>query len=198
MRPRSVDDDDLLDLLLGAFADLGYDGTSVRAICRHLNVSHNLVHQRYRSKEAAWYAAVDHGFRSLLDSLNSPDEASDQWEHLRTLMVRFADATLEKPALARIIQQEASRPGPRFDYLFRTYIGELQAQTTASLLELQDAGLARPGPIDLVWFFGVAWGIGGLASSQRLANDAGRGGDVREATMLAIDVLLDGLRTKEP
>jgi TetR/AcrR family transcriptional regulator len=195
MRPKVVEEHDLLDLMLGAFADLGYDGTSVRALCRHLEVSHNLVHQRYQSKEAAWHAAVDHAFRGLMASLNEPILTTDQFEHLRTLMVRFAEATLEKPALARIIQQEASRPGPRFDYILTTYIGPLQARTTASLLDLQAEGRARPGPIDLVWFFGVAWGIGGLASSQRLANDAGRSGEIRDATMLAIDVLLDGLRT---
>jgi AcrR family transcriptional regulator len=195
VRPKIVEEAELLDLMLVAFADLGYDGTSVRAICRHLGVSHNLVHQRYQSKETAWYAAVDHGFRALMHSLNEPVEATDQFEYLRRLMVRFAEATLDKPALARIIQQEASRPGPRFEYLLSTYIAPLQARTTASLLELQAEGRARSGPIDLVWFFGVAWGIGGLASSHRLANDAGRSGEVRAATMLAIEVLLDGLRT---
>ncbi|HSV40843.1 MAG TPA: hypothetical protein VLI04_18925, partial [Nocardioidaceae bacterium] len=80
-------------------------------------------------------------------------------------------------------------------YILGTYIGPLQGTTTSSLFQLQAAGEARPGHIDLVWFFGVAWGIGGLASSHRLANDAGRSGDIRDATMLAIDVLLDGLRT---
>ena len=194
MRPRTIGDDELLDLLLGAFADLGFDGTSVRALCRHLGVSHNMVHQRYQSKQAAWYAAVDHAFTELMQSLNAPIDSTDDWEILRTLMTRFAEATLDKPALARIIQQEASRPGPRFDYILGTYIGPLQGATTASLMRLQGAGEARQGPIDLVWFFGVAWGIGGLASSHRLANDAGRSGDIREATMISIDTLLDGLR----
>lgn len=194
MRPRTIEDDELLDLLLGAFAELGYDGTSVRALCRHLGVSHNMVHQRYRSKQEAWYAAIDHAFGELMSSLNAPMETTDDWDVLRTLMSRFAEATLEKPALARIIQQEAARPGPRFEYLFRQYIVPLQGTTTATLLDLQEAGEARQGPIDLVWFFGVAWGIGGLASSYRLANDAGRSGDVRPATVLAIEALLDGLR----
>jgi AcrR family transcriptional regulator len=194
MRPRTIEEDDLLDLLLGAFAELGYDGTSVRALCRHLGVSHNMVHQRYQSKQAAWYAAVDHAFGELMTSLNAPIESTDNWQILHTLMTRFAEATLDKPALARIIQQEASRPGPRFDYIFGTYIAPLQVRTTQSLVELQESGQARPGPIDLVWFFGVAWGIGGLASSHRLANDAGRSNDVRPATLLSVDVLLAGLR----
>lgn len=194
MRPRTIGDDELLDLLLGAFADLGYDGTSVRALCRHLGVSHNMVHQRYQSKQAAWNAAVDHGFTELVDSLNAPMDSDDGWVVLRTLMTRFAEATLAKPGLARIIQQEGARPGPRFTYLMKHHIGPVQARTSQVLEKLQADGRAKPGPIDLVWFFGVAWGVGGLASATRLAADAGRSDDLHEATMILIDVLLEGLK----
>ena len=55
-----VSDGALLDLALDAFADGGYEGTSVRELCRRLGVSHNLVHERYGSKELLWYAAIDH------------------------------------------------------------------------------------------------------------------------------------------
>ena len=130
MRPRTIGDDELLDLLLGAFADLGYDGTSVRALCRHLGVSHNMVHQRYQSKQAAWDAAVDHGFTELVHSLNAPVDSDDGWVVLRALMTRFAEATLAKPGLARIIQQEGARPGPRFTYLMKHHIGPVQARTS--------------------------------------------------------------------
>ena len=54
-----VSDADVLDLALDAFADQGYDGTSVREVCRRLGVSHNLIHERYGSKERLWYAAID-------------------------------------------------------------------------------------------------------------------------------------------
>ena len=33
----------------------------VREIARRLDVSHNLIPQRFGSKEDLWYAAVDHG-----------------------------------------------------------------------------------------------------------------------------------------
>lgn len=193
MRPRIIEEERLLDLLLTAFADLGYDGTSVRALCRHLGVSHNMVHQRYHSKEAAWYAAVDHAFAALTASLAEPMELEDPFDYLRTVMRRFAELTMEHPSLARIIQQEASLDGPRFEYILRKHVGPIQKETTANLQQLQAEGLARPGPIDLVWFFGVTWGIGGLASSSSLVTRGGRD-DIGEATLLAIEVLLDGLR----
>ena len=37
-------------------------------------------------------------------------------------MVRFVEANAARPALLRIINQEASAPGPRFDYLFDGFI----------------------------------------------------------------------------
>ncbi|MDT7670530.1 MAG: TetR/AcrR family transcriptional regulator, partial [Pseudonocardiales bacterium] len=54
--------DDVLAAALHAFATHGYQGVSVRTLNRELGVSHNLLHQRFGSKEAIWYAAVDWGF----------------------------------------------------------------------------------------------------------------------------------------
>ena len=195
MRPRIVGETDLLDQLLEAFADLGFDGTSVRALCRHLGVSHNLVHQRYQSKDAAWFAAVDHGFGRLTEVLDEPINSAEPFEIMRTIMLRFMDATIEQPALARIIHQEAAHPGPRFDYMFDKYISGVQVRVNEAVGAVQEAGLIRPGPVSTVWFFAVTWGLGGLAANQKLAAEVGReGDDPFEATRLAVEIFLDGLR----
>ena len=95
-----VSEGELLDLALDAFADQGYDGTSVRDVCRRLGVSHNLVHERYGSKEALWYAAIDHGFRSLATELaTAANEApGDELDRLRAILVRYVEVTAERPA----------------------------------------------------------------------------------------------------
>src|SRR3954468_2123074 len=119
MRPLVIEQDVLLDRLLEAFADLGFEGTSIRELCRHLGVSHNLIHIRYQSKDNAWYRAVDHGFEELGRALTEEPAAgwpTDSLEILRISMERYAVAAIERPALARIIQQEAARPGARFAY----------------------------------------------------------------------------------
>ena len=59
-------------------------------------------------------------------------------------MERYAAATIERPALARIIQQEAARPGPRFDYMYEHYIGPWRRLTDALLHALQEEGVVRP------------------------------------------------------
>ncbi|MEA2471907.1 MAG: TetR/AcrR family transcriptional regulator, partial [Thermoleophilaceae bacterium] len=52
-RPRTEDapasTEQILDTAFRAFATHGYDGVSVRTLNRELGVSHNLIHQRFRS-----------------------------------------------------------------------------------------------------------------------------------------------------
>src|SRR5882757_8981177 len=101
MRPRVIEEDALLDRLLDAFADLGFEGTSIRELCRHLGVSHNLIHTRYQSKDNAWYRAVDHGFEELgriLAETPAGDWPTDGLEILRLSMERYALATIARPA----------------------------------------------------------------------------------------------------
>jgi AcrR family transcriptional regulator len=203
MRPRIVDEADLLDLMLEAFADLGYDGTSVRSLCRHLNVSHNLIHRRYESKEAAWTAAIDHAFARLTETVFAPaaDQATDDGavdiEQVRAMMRRWVDATISQPALARIIHQECARPGPRFDYMFSAYILPIQEQAREALERGQAAGFIRPGPVSAAFFFLNTWGVGGIASSQPVADVVGsKGDDARASAYLAVDIVLDGLAAR--
>lgn len=194
-RPKVIEEDELLDSLLVAFADLGYEGTSLRELCRHLGISHNLIHRRYASKEAAWHAAVDHGFARLLAELDGSQRQPDAIDELRATMRRYARVTIEHPALARIIAEEGARPGPRFEYMFTRYIGPTRQRSAAALAKLQAAGIIRPGAVESVYFFLTTWGIGGLAS----APDALRGTDGPDAALdlayLTIDTVIDGLRT---
>lgn len=190
-----IGETELLESLLDAFADLGFEGTSVRGICRHLGISHNLIHSRYQSKEAAWYAAVDHGFAQLFSLMTmEPDEVPDDtMELLRHAMHKYVAATLAHPGLARVIQEESSRPGPRFDYMLERYITPTRELTAALLLELQEAGVVREGAVEAVYFFLTTWGIGGLASAApEIRGSAALSSE--DVARLAVDVVLDGLR----
>ena len=198
MRPLVIEQDVLLDRLLEAFADLGFEGTSIRELCRHLGVSHNLIHIRYQSKDNAWYRAVDHGFEELGRVLTEEPAAGwpdDSMETLRLAMRRYATATIERPALARIIAQEAARPGPRFDYMYEKYIEPWRGVTDNLITHLQEDGVLRRGAIDTVYFFLTTWGIGGLASVPDAT--AGVTGTDRwrvDVARLAVDVVIQGLR----
>jgi AcrR family transcriptional regulator len=124
----------VLDAALNAFAEHGYDGTSLRDLSRRLGVSHNLVHHHYGSKWELWKAALDHGCapsgRALLSlveaSSRQPDWDVANRDGVTGAMMLFA----RNPAVARIMADESARGGPRLDFLFDRYI-----RPFASLLE---------------------------------------------------------------
>jgi TetR/AcrR family transcriptional regulator len=193
-----VSDGALLDLALDAFADGGYEGTSVRELCRRLGVSHNLVHERYGSKELLWYAAIDHGFRRLAADLAAAATAalavsSDEIDALRAILVRYVEVTAERPALIRIINQEAARPGGRLDHVYEQYIRPAQDVADAVLRSLEAQGRARRiSPAAL--HFLVGHGAGGVVSLPALASKfPGDHGSLTDQAREAVDVVLRGI-----
>lgn len=186
---------DLLDVALDAFADDGYEGTSVREVCRRLGVSHNLVHERFGSKERLWYAAIEHGFRTLAGELATAAQASDgdELDRLRAILLRYVEVTAERPALIRIINHEAGRPGGRLDYVYDRYIRPAHEVADVVLRDLAADGRARPlSPAAL--HFLVGHGAGGIVSLPALAGRfPGDHGSTIDQAREAVDVVLRGI-----
>ena len=193
--------DDLLPLALEAFADLGYEGASMRDLCRRLGVSHNLLHQRFGSKDGLWYAAVDHGFQALASNLvvaSDADEYDDDLERLRFLMIRWLELTAASPALVKIINQEAATGGVRLDYMFDRYIWPVTKTVSGFLRRLEGQGRVRH--LDAgTWHFLMVHGAGGPLSLRALAKRFGgepvTPEDVRRYAVEVVDVLLSGINT---
>jgi AcrR family transcriptional regulator len=191
----TVTDGDLLDMALDAFADGGYEGTSVRELCRRLEVSHNLVHERYGSKEQLWYAAIDHGFRQLASELATAAMGADGDDlgRLRAILIRYVEVTARRPALIRIINAEAARPGGRLDHVYEQYIRPAHDVADVVLRSLERAGrVRRVSPAAL--HFLVGHGAGGLVSLPALAGRfPGDHGTLTEQAREAVDVVLRGI-----
>jgi len=189
-----VSDADLLDLALDTFAELGYDGTSVRDVCRRLGVSHNLVHERHGSKEQLWYAAIDHGFRALAAELATAAQRArgDEIDRLRAILVRYVEVTAERPALIRIVNHEAARPGGRLDHVYDQYIRPAHQVADLALRSLAASGRARPVSPAALHFL-VGHGAGGIVSLPALAGRFPGGGSLTEQAREAVDVVLRGI-----
>jgi TetR/AcrR family transcriptional regulator len=197
--PSALSTERLLDAALDAFADRGYDGTSVREIARDLGVSHNLIPQRIGSKDQLWRCAVDRGFGQLTIALAGAlaDDPGTDLARLRAVVVRFVEANAARPALSRIIAQEAAAPGPRFDHLF-SYIDPIRVLGADLMGRLREAGQLRTDSVTLVYFF-MTHGAGGALALPALAERLGGAVDphdpkaVRDHAQAAVDVLFDGL-----
>jgi AcrR family transcriptional regulator len=194
----------MLDAALTAFAELGYAGMSVRELARQLGVSHNLIPQRFGSKERLWYAAVDHGFGLLhLDLLAvfddaAPDDLPDDLSRLRAMVVRFVEANATRPALLRIINQEAVAGGPRLDYLFTRYIEPVRQFGDQVLAQLHRQGAVRLTSAGLMYFL-MTNGAGGPLVFPGLAERLGAAVDrddpvaVRAYAEQVVDILFEGI-----
>ncbi len=196
--PAAATDEAILDAALDAFAEDGFNGTSVRDISRRLGVSHNLVPQRFGSKSRLWFAAVDHGFAALGRAAHVDVVPDDPFLTLRRVIVTFVEATAGRPALLRIINQEATRPGPRLDHLYERYIGPTSAGVEAALAELSRCGAARPIP-PAAFYFLLTHGAAGPLALGPLADKFGHSVSADDPAALhayaeaVADVLIDGI-----
>ncbi|WP_373004155.1 TetR/AcrR family transcriptional regulator [Hyphomonas sp.] len=195
-----VSDDVLLDAVLRAFGENGFDGTSVRDVARRLSISHNLIPQRFGSKSELWYAAVDYGFGRLDEELIREGKAlgDDELVILRGLLVRVLELGALQPALLQIINQEASHPGSRFDYLFTHFIKPADAFTKTWLDSLAAQGRIRKPSPGLLYFL-INHGAGSMFAfpdlAARLNEDGGtaKAASVREQAEMIVGILLDGM-----
>jgi AcrR family transcriptional regulator len=180
---------------LAAFAELGYDGASVRELARRLGVSHNFINDRYGSKARFWRAVVD---RSLTDqvarlgaALNVPGE--DALERLRNLVHAFHQANVAEPDLARILKYESMRGGERLEYVFQRYLVPVRDAVAPLVRELVEQGRVRPIPLDVMVYAVVAMNsVNAEVPFVSLLGDTFRADRSGFATMLG-DILLDGL-----
>jgi AcrR family transcriptional regulator len=196
-------DAQVLDAALDAFAERGFADTSVREVARQLGVSHNLIPQRFGSKEQLWFAAVDHGFAELLVDLLplALDELPDDLTRLRAWMVRFIEINAARPALLRIISREAASSGARLDYLFERYIEPVRAAGAGLLASLAEQRAVTTTSVELVYFL-MTHGAGGPVAYPALA---ARFGDqvsrddpeaIRAHAEAAVDLLFEGLQAR--
>jgi AcrR family transcriptional regulator len=203
--PSTITDAELLDAALEVFADRGFDGASIRELARDLGLSHNLIPQRFGSKERLWFAAIDHGFGRLAGELMSVSQqpVADDLEMLRALVVRFVEANASRPSLLRIINLEACSPGPRLDYLFDKFIAPVGQFGAKVLARLRGKGQVRTDSVALVYFL-MTHGAGGFLALPALAErfgdifDPGDPDAVHRRAVEAVDVLFEGLVSRSP
>jgi AcrR family transcriptional regulator len=158
-RPSSAEEspaatNDILARALAMFAERGFEGTSVAALNRELGVSHNLIHQRFGSKEGLWRAAVDRAFSAVAEELDLELElaAVGVLDAARLAIVRFLEVHARHPEILRLVSVEGAAASARLDYLFEVHVQPLYTRLTAPLKVLVDVGVMTSADVRSLHF----------------------------------------------
>lgn len=134
----AVSEERMLHLAFESFADLGYEGTTVRELAKRLGVSHNLLNVRFGSKADLWRRAVDWRVArfggpvfSVFDRIDLDPET-----RLRLLVHRFCSWAAENPSFISISHAEGRRATWRLDYLVGLYIQPFKRSLDALFAEV--------------------------------------------------------------
>ncbi|MEA2159404.1 MAG: TetR/AcrR family transcriptional regulator [Solirubrobacteraceae bacterium] len=207
-RPRAEDApvtvERILDAAFRAFATYGYDGVAVRTLNRELGVSHNLIHQRFGSKQGLWYAAVDRAFRQQVTQLATAFDPTlvDPLDQLNHAIRRFVRYSAERPELLGLMNIEARIDSERLDYIYETYVAPALEPLGRLLDHLRANGRIRPISLRALFFLiahGAAAPFTLAPLGRRFDNtDPLAPRQVAEQAALTADVITNGLRLNAP
>ena len=188
-------EEEILARGLAAFAELGYEGASVRELARRLGVSHNFINDRYGSKARFWRAVIDRSLAAQAGRLGEVLTVSgdDDLALLRDLVHAFHQANVAEPDLPRIMQYESIRGGERLEYVFQHYLMPVRDAVAPLVERLVSQGRVRPLPIDVMVYAVVAMSsVNAEVPFVTLLGDTFAADPGGFAGMLG-DILLDGL-----
>lgn len=198
--PASIED--ILSAALRVFARDGFAGASVASINRELGVSHNLIHQRFGSKEALWYAMVDWIFGNITKTLAEPTGLSElsPLERFRAGVIRFLELHAANPDILRLVSVEAAIESPRLAYLYDHHITPGLELLTLPLKTLIDQKILNRNDIRSLHFL-IAHGAAApftlvpLATRISSSNPRSKAAIRRHASFVA-DLIVSGLEAK--
>ncbi|MFJ3902378.1 TetR/AcrR family transcriptional regulator [Streptomyces sp. NPDC090025] len=147
---------EILERGLESFAELGYQGASVRELAKRLGVSHNFINDRFGSKENFWRAAVAHASaepqRNLVSAFAVHAEAeADDIRTFEALVRVFYRGAVKNPVLNRIITAESALDSPRLDYLHGEVMRPFLEGLEPLVQRLMDAGRMARIPMDTLF-----------------------------------------------
>jgi AcrR family transcriptional regulator len=202
-RPRAghgLDLDRVLRGALDAFAENGYDGTSVRELSRLLGVSHALLTARFGSKEGLWFAAMGQALKETEKTWREVAVSTevDDLEALRLGVIRQVIFSAAHPQVMRVMSHEGAIDSPRVRFVVDRFINPLRPGVERILARLVAAGRIRPVPYATLHFLTVVGGGAIFANPVEAAllgapaNPSAA--DIRAHAETVADVLIEGIR----
>jgi TetR/AcrR family transcriptional regulator len=190
------------DIMLAAaqaFSVHGYNGISLRTLNEQLGVSHNLLYNRFGSKEKLWRAVIDWAFGPFRAHLESADDQSaDPMDRFRAFICHFISYSATRPYLAGLATAEGAARTSRLDYLYDNYIDPLRLQFLSVVEQLEQAGRVKAVSPEVLFFLitsgGTArFGQAGLAARMGIDSDPDNPAMVRRYAEQVAEVLISGI-----
>jgi len=147
----------LLQAATDSFAELGYEGTSLRTIAEDAGVSFQLITYYFGTKEELWVATVDYLFERYVETgkglgFTPTGNLHEQFHnHLRLLLTDM----LQRPQLRKIWVQEYLAGSERYTRVIRPKIKHLHDTLSFPYFsEVVKLGIVKrftPAEIALIW-----------------------------------------------
>ncbi|UGT71294.1 TetR/AcrR family transcriptional regulator [Nocardia gipuzkoensis] len=188
----------ILAAALDLFAELSYDGASMRDIAARAGVTQPLLNYHFSSKDELWRSAVNGLFEALARVMTARTEGLrgvDEVSVAKLLVREYIYFSAENPQLYRIINQEGKADGPRMDWLVEKHVRPRYEQATAMFARLVAAGHLPNIPAEHFYYIltGAASTMFVLAPEcRRLAGVDPRAREVVETHADAVITLLFG------
>ncbi|MFJ4848488.1 MULTISPECIES: TetR/AcrR family transcriptional regulator [unclassified Streptomyces] len=194
-----LDDSEILQRGLEAFAELGYSGASVRELAKRMGVNHNFINDRFGSKEKFWRAALDHALRAPIQQLITILDGDLEDVEKFTCAVRtFHSLAANMPHANRIISDESVFASDRLNYLYSEYTGRFMAKLEPLAQRLMTSGRMPAMSMDVL--FSALTGPAVVMTQRQLVHRMNEAGDSstdewRQKTAALAEVVLRGLLT---
>lgn len=179
----------VLEVAFSAFAERGYEGTTLRALAKTLGVSHNLLNVRFGTKADLWRYAVDARVAQrsppvydVLDAVELDDET-----RLCAFVKELCRWSAYNADFVALMNTEGRRATWRNEHIVDRYLKPVKERLDALLMQV--AGRRAVAPISTVAFMSmIVHGVGFfLASGPTLR----RLGVIEEIAPANVDVQAD-------
>ena len=133
----SIDEARLLQTAFAMFAAHGYEASTLRAMARELDVSHNLLNVRFGRKSELWKAAVDWRLAAAAQDIEPAfTDGNEPEDQLRDLVHRFCRWAIINSDIVAISQQEGQQESWRLEYLIAEFVLPFQKRLQKLLADV--------------------------------------------------------------
>jgi TetR/AcrR family transcriptional regulator len=175
--PTIAPDEELLRVGFDMFAQLGYDGTSLRVLGRSLGVSHNLISARFGSKAEFWKRAVAERIALRVPPIEAvfDDHFDTEEQRLKALILRYTELAHKDLGLASLVSLETRQDTWRLDYILDKYVRHFYEKLERLLLDVGIESGTKPIPPDpfiVIMVQGIGAYFAGLPLLRKLKGPA--------------------------